>query len=192
MRLFHVSEECNIEMFQPRLPSRMDIDQTKGLVWAINEQCLPNFLTPRDCPRVTYYATDRSNVVDRIRFFSSPYIQHAVVIESKWFSIMKNTVLYLYEFDESDFCLQDEVAGYYVSEKEQIPINKIIVPDLFLELFKRNIELRIIPNLRDISEEVKKSTLNWSLCRMGNAEKGERNINGHILCEGRDTILGGL
>ncbi|WP_408632547.1 DUF6886 family protein [Mobilitalea sibirica] len=33
---------------------RLDIDNSKGLVWAITEQCLPNFLTPRDCPRVSH------------------------------------------------------------------------------------------------------------------------------------------
>lgn len=43
MRLFHVSEESDIQVFQPRLPTRTDLDLTKGLVWAIDEKCLPNF-----------------------------------------------------------------------------------------------------------------------------------------------------
>ncbi|EQB87651.1 hypothetical protein M918_08130 [Clostridium sp. BL8] len=51
MRLFHVSEESNIKIFQPRIPYRDDLDKRKGLVWAINERCLPNFLTPRDCSK---------------------------------------------------------------------------------------------------------------------------------------------
>ena len=54
MRLFHVSEEENIEVFEPRLPNRNDLDKNVGLVWAIDEARLPNFLTPRDCPRITY------------------------------------------------------------------------------------------------------------------------------------------
>lgn len=54
MRLFHVSEEANIEVFNPRIPARKDLDQSVGLVWAIDEKRLPNFLTPRDCPRVAY------------------------------------------------------------------------------------------------------------------------------------------
>ncbi|TAH63444.1 MAG: hypothetical protein EWM47_13620, partial [Anaerolineaceae bacterium] len=166
MRLFHVSEESNIEIFEPRKPLRTDIDNSKGLVWAINEQCLSNFLTPRDCPRVTYYYTDRSSDDDKSRFFSSPDVQHVVVIESKWFETMKNTTLYLYEFDPSDFVLQDETAGYYVSDKKQKSINKIIISDIFKELFDRKVEIRIIPNLWDLAEDIKKSTLNWSLCRM--------------------------
>lgn len=53
MRLFHVSEESNIEFFNPSIPTRTDLDNYIGFVWAINENCLPNFLTPRNCPRVS-------------------------------------------------------------------------------------------------------------------------------------------
>lgn len=170
MRLFHVSEESNIEVFKPRIPARADMDKARGLVWAINEQCLPNFLTPRDCPRVAYYSTERSSKEDKSRFFSGADIRHVVAIENKWLEVMKNTTLYLYEFDSEDFILQDEIAGYYVSDKEQIPINKIVVYDIFKEIFNRKVELRLIPNLWGLAEEVKNSTLNWSLCRMGNAQ----------------------
>lgn len=55
MRLFHVSEEENIKILEPRLPNRNALDKTFGLVWAIDEERLPNFLTPRDCPRVAYH-----------------------------------------------------------------------------------------------------------------------------------------
>ena len=36
MRLFHVSEESGIRVFEPRIPLRKDLDQTVGLVWAID------------------------------------------------------------------------------------------------------------------------------------------------------------
>jgi len=170
MRLFHVSEENNIEVFKPRIPYRKDIDNSKGLVWAITESCLPNFLTPRDCPRVTYYSTDKSSIEDKERFFSLSSCHHVVAIEHKWFKIMQNTALYLYEFDTSNFYLQDEIAGYYTSKNTEVPINKFIITDLFEELFKRNIELRVIDNLWELSNNVKKSSLNWSMCRMGNAK----------------------
>ncbi len=55
MRLFHVSEEGNIDIFNPRIPEREDLDKRVGLVWAIDEKHLANFLTPRNCPRVTYH-----------------------------------------------------------------------------------------------------------------------------------------
>lgn len=68
MRLFHISEESNIEIFNPRIPTRCDLDQSVGLVWAINERCLPNFLTPRDCPRITYHISKNTSEEDIRRY----------------------------------------------------------------------------------------------------------------------------
>jgi len=69
MRVFHVSEEADILTFEPRIPDRNDLDKSKGLVWAITEQCLPNFLTPRDCPRVAFHAAETTTQDDIARFF---------------------------------------------------------------------------------------------------------------------------
>ena len=160
MRLFHVSEESDIQVFAPRLPKRKDLNPNIGLIWAIDEARLPNFLTPRNCPRVTYHTNAGTTDADRQRFFSSSGISHAVVIEREWFPIMKNTTLYLYEFDPTDFVLQDSVAGYYTAVTPQYPIKKHMLTDLFGELLKRNVEVRIIDNLWDIADAVKASTLN--------------------------------
>ncbi|SFJ58730.1 MULTISPECIES: DUF6886 family protein [unclassified Bacillus (in: firmicutes)] len=170
MRIFHVSEENHIQVFYPRIPTREDLDPTKGLVWAINDQCLPNFLTPRNCPRVCYHVGPNTSEIDKQTYISSKSCSHVVVIENRWFETMKNTKLYLYEFDTKQFTLQDENAGYYVSETSQIPIAKLEVVDLFEELFKRNVELRLVNNLWDIFDEIQKTTLNWSMCRMGFAQ----------------------
>ncbi len=169
MRLFHVSEETDIRIFEPRLPTRKELDPDVGLVWAIDEARLPNFLTPRDCPRVAYHVGVHTSEEDRRRFFSSAGAAHAVVIEGKWFSVMQNTTLYLYEFDPKEFELQDSVAGYYVAKTTQKPIGKTIVTDLFAELVRRQVELRIVDNLWDIADAVMASTLNWSLCRVADA-----------------------
>lgn len=72
MRLFHVSEEPDITVFEPRLPKRADLDPAVGLVWAIDEARLPNFLTPRDCPRVTYHIGSKTTEAGRKLFFSPP------------------------------------------------------------------------------------------------------------------------
>ena len=81
MRIFHVSEEADIAVFEPRRPTRTDLDQNVGLVWAIDEARLPNYLTPRDCPRVTYHVGSGTTMADRRRFFSCSTVQHALVIE---------------------------------------------------------------------------------------------------------------
>lgn len=170
MRLFHASEEPDITVFHPRLPPRRDLDPTVGLVWAIDEEHLPNFLTPRDCPRVTFHIRPETKEDDRRRFFSSDTVRHAVIIEHDWFDRMRSTTLYLYEFAPTGFVMQDEIAGYYVARSTQTPIARHIIDDLPGALIARGVELRIIDNLRRIADDVKSSTLGWSLCRMANAK----------------------
>ena len=107
------------------------------------------------------------------KYFSSPQQSHVIIIESDWYDRMKNTTLFVYEFDPKDFELQDDIAGYYVAKTTQIPIAKHKICDLFSELTLRNVEIRIVNNLWNIADQVKQSTLNWSLCRMKYAKPKE-------------------
>jgi len=170
MRLFHVSEEANISIFKPRKPLRDDLDKELGLVWALNERCLPNYFTPRDCPRVTYHAAEHTTGEDIDRFFSS-HSRHCVAIEHAWYEKMRKTRLFLYEFDPANFYLQDLCAGYYVSEQVERPISVTAVDNLFDALFDRGVEVRILDRLWPLADAVKESTLYWSLCRMRNANR---------------------
>jgi hypothetical protein len=169
MRLFHVSEEPDIARFAPRIPARDDLDKSKGLVWAIDERRLPNFFTPRECPRVTYHVGEQTGGEDVARFFSSSR-RHAVAIEHAWFERMRATTLHIYEFDPANFTLQDACAGYYVSERTETPIGKTRIDDLFGALFQRGIEVRLVNNLWLLRDAVVNSTLNYSICDMWNAQ----------------------
>ena len=168
MKLFHVSEESNIVQFVPRIPYRKDMDQSKGLVWSLTELALPNWLTPRDCPRIGYRSDDKTTQEDILKFFSSSS-RHCVAIENDWHVKMLETTLYIYEFDITNFYF-DDCAGFYVSEQTEIPVSVIKYENLYDELFKRNIEVRILNNLWELGKAVQKSSLKWSLCRMGNAK----------------------
>jgi hypothetical protein len=169
MRLFHVSEEPNISIFEPRSPERDDLDKNNKLVWTISEDRTMNYLTPRDCPRVTFYADKNSNKIDIERFMGTGKINAVIAIEQNWFHKMLDTSLYIYEFNTNNFTLQDETAGYYVSSKPELPINVRRVDDIFSELFKYNVELRVLPNLWGLSDAVSGSSLGFSICRMRNA-----------------------
>lgn len=72
MCLYHVNEEPNIQVFKPRLPEHKDLDQNIGLVWALDEARLPNFITLRDCPRVAYPVNCQTTDVDKQRFLHHP------------------------------------------------------------------------------------------------------------------------
>ena len=105
MRLFHVSEEADIRRFEPRRPTRVDLDPKTGLVWAIDEKHLPNFLAPRDCPRVAYSVREDTTPEDRERFFTSKNATYALILEHGWLNALRSTTLYLYEFDPAGFIL---------------------------------------------------------------------------------------
>ena len=165
MRLFHVSEEADIKIFEPRKPTRKDLDPDTSLVWALCERTIPNFLTPRNCPRVTYHISEKTSAIDIAKYLPTG-ASHSVIIEEGWLERMRSTTLYIYEFDSRDFYLQDETAGYYVSEKAQTPKDTIIINDLIGELHRRGVILRTVHNLWDISEEIRKTSFNWSICRM--------------------------
>lgn len=170
MRLFHASEEPEIAVFHPRRPARGDLDPDAWLVWAVNEECLPNYLTPRDCPRVTFHVGPETAAGDVEKFFPSPGCRHVVAIERKWLPVMRETVLYLYEFDASGFALQDEVAGYYVSTRTEVPVARTRIADLPGALAERGVELRVLDSLWALNDEVQASTLRWSMCRMRGAQ----------------------
>lgn len=178
MKLYHVSEEGDIVRFDPRPPSRADLDPAVGLVWAIDGERLPNYLTPRDCPRVTYHVSPETTAEDRERFFTSRTASHAVVIEGAWLERMVHTTLYLYEFDPAGFALQDAAAGYYVSREVQRPVAVHVCTDLLGELVRRGVEVRLTDRLWDMAEAVQRSSLNWSLCRMANAQPPEERAKG--------------
>lgn len=167
-RLFHVSEESNISVFHPRTPLRRDMDASVPLVWAISENRLMNFLTPRDCPRVCFHKTEKTKESD-LSFFSSPDTDSVLAIESGWFERMKKVKLFIYEFNPENFVLQDACAGYYVSRKSETPVSVIEVDDVFSLLFTLKTEIRILDNLWPLAEKVMNTTLDWSLCRMKNA-----------------------
>jgi hypothetical protein len=169
MRIFHVSEEGDINVFNPRTPSRIDLDNNINLVWAIREERLVNFLTPRDCPRVTFYARGDSKKSDIEKYIGKGNVNAVIAIEHGWFEKVLNTTLYLYEFDTTNFVLQDDIAGYYVSTKAEVPIRVIKVENIFSALFEYNIEFRIVPNLWNIFDDIVASTLGYSMCRMRNA-----------------------
>jgi hypothetical protein len=51
-----------------------------------------------------------------------------------------------------------------------LPFSIIKYENLYEELFKRNVEVKILNNLWELGEAIKKSSLQWSLCRMVNAK----------------------
>ena len=169
-RLYHISEESGIKVFHPR-PSPSFYDAIKGdVVFAISDKMLHNYLLPRNCPRVTYYTSPATSKEDKDKFFGSSKAGFIINVEEEWIEKIKNTVIYKYEFSPDNFILLDEIAGYYVSYEKEIAIDTVPVTNISGELISRNAELRCFPSLMNLAEEVKNSTLNFSMIRMKNCK----------------------
>ncbi len=161
--LFHVSEESGIDRFEPRPSPYAD----EPVVRAVDADRLRNYLLPRECPRVTYYAGPETTATDVERFLgSSPAV---IAVESAWLERVRSCRVYGYHLPPETFECMDECAGYFVSRRPVVPTRVEVVEDLVAALLGRGVELRFVPNLWPLRDAVVSSTLWFSLIRMRNA-----------------------
>ena len=174
--MFHVSERPDIEVFEPRLPPSPGSGAVAPVVWAIDEPRLPNYLLPRECPRVAFRALASSSAGHRERFLGSGATQHVVAIESRWFERASTTSLWVYEFSHEAFVCADAIAGYFVSVVPVVPLGCRNVECPLSELVGRGVELRVVPDLSALASAVASSTLGFSCIRMRNASSGQNAL----------------
>lgn len=172
-RLFHVSDRGGIARFEPRPPPSRDAGVADDVVWAISETLLHNYLLPRDCPRVTFYAGPATSLADAERFFVGTTATYVVAIESTWFERVQSARLWLYEMPPEKFTCCDAGAGYFISRESVIPAAVMEISDILAALTARDVELRVMPSLWRLRDAVYASTLAFSLIRMRNARDRE-------------------
>lgn len=141
----------------------------RPVVWSIEERLLHNYLLPRDCPRVTFYALPDSDPADVARLMGQTAARYVVAVESGWLAAIRETALYLYELPSAGFRELDRGAGYFVCESAVAPLSVRLVDDLLGELVARDVELRITPSLWSLCDAVLASTFQFSFIRMRNA-----------------------
>ena len=171
MRLFHVSEEPGIERFQPRAhPTHPHLDPG---VWAVDEEHLRNYLLPRDCPRVTFYALQTTSLSDIETYLDGDPLKAVVSVEEGWLERIEGATLYLYEMPAATFEVYDEGAGHFRSEAPIVPQDVLEVKDLPQMIIGRGAEFRPLPLLWPLFDLIVPSTLQFSMIRMRNANPRE-------------------
>ena len=161
--LFHVSEQAGIELFEPRWSEIAG----QTVVWAIDEERLRNYLVPRECPRVTYYAGPQTVSADVEQFLGQSCA--VVAVESGWFERLRSCHLFCYHLPPDSFECIDECAGYFVSRLPVVPERVEVFSDVIGSLLERSVELRFVPSLWPLRDAVIASTLQFSMIRMRNA-----------------------
>ena len=169
-KLYHISEERNIEKFHPRI-SKKQWNYEK-YVWAIEEEKLHNYLLPRECPRICVgleKLTIHSNWLDTFPIENQKAI---IFISDDWKGKVQNCKLFKYEFDKGNFKLIDKIAGYYVSRKIETPIRKIEIKNCQQELINSNVKLIILERRKmlEIKEKVVSEFEDFSIIRWNNLE----------------------
>ena len=161
MKLFHVSETPGIAVFEPRPAS----DGTLK-VWAIERRTLSNYLLPRDCPRVCFRRGSATAPAELALLDGADAI---IAIETAWLQRVQATTLFVYELPTEGFALEDENAGYWTSREAAIPIGCATVTDLPARLAEADARLTVRDSLWPLHDQVRDSTLAFSMIRMRNA-----------------------
>jgi hypothetical protein len=164
--VYHVSEASNIEVFQPRVPPTSAAGTQSPVVWAVDRSYLPNYLVPRECPRVTFQRTSASSKPDEERLLGFGEASHVVAIESAWYQTALGSTIWVYEFSPGSFACADATAGYFVSPLAVSPVGRRQVMNPLVEIVRMGVELRVVPSLLALAKEVVSSSLAFSCIRM--------------------------
>jgi hypothetical protein len=170
IKLYHISDKAGIKRFDPRPAPSKSAKQEGRMVWAIDYAHLHNYLLPRNCPRVTFYADKNSKRKDIEKLMAGASAKHVIAIETRWLPKIQKQCLYQYEFESKDFTLVDKIAGYWISRKSVVPIAEKKIDNILFALLKQDVELRIMPSLWKLREAVINSTLAYSIIRMNKAQ----------------------
>lgn len=166
-RLFHVSDDFGIERFAPRPSPSTDAGVIGTAVWALAEPFLPNYLLPRDCPRICYCAVERTTPEDRERFLGAA--SRVVAFEADWLDRVRTGKLALYEMPPETFVDAHQEAGYWISRESVTPRRMTILDDVLGSLVATGVEVRVLQDFWPLADAVAESSLRFSIIRKRNA-----------------------
>lgn len=166
-RLFHLSDDFEINEFRPR-PVRKEVwGDLKDSVWTVNQEKLQNFMLPRNCPRVCWRLNAETSGEDKEYFESFGDQQSLIFVQKEYIDMVNHGKLMMYEFNNDNFYLVDDCAGYYVSHEVEVPTQRIMITDLNEWLDNLNAKLIYVDDLREYASESVRRTYDFSNIRMG-------------------------
>jgi hypothetical protein len=169
--LWHVSEDPSIVRFAPHVSATAE--ETEPLVWAVDTRHLPFYWFPRQCPRGTFWADSKTDPRDAERLLGNATRVHA--IEQAWLDRMHGAQVFAYRLPHQTFEPHPSVGGYWLSRAGVEPLAVEPLGDLVARHEQAGIELRVVPNLWPLWDEVVASTLEFSGMRLRNAQPAPAN-----------------
>ena len=174
MRLFHFSDNPDIDIFIPR-PVRVLVERPLGmqwlngpLVWAIDDAHEAMYLFPRECPRVLLWTTPETTPEDYEHWWQGSCSRVLAYIETAWLERVQTETIYRYEMPSATFADIGD-AGMWVSKVAVKPLRLKALSNLPQEHRARDVELRVLENLLPL-KGVWNSSLHASGIRLRNAQ----------------------
>lgn len=167
--LYHASEDGGIQCFEPRPPKEAEWVSLGNVVWGIDHERLPNYLLPRECPRICFAPGPDSCPEDIERLMGPVVPSRIIAIEASWLDRALRTPLYLYELPADSFRPVDANAGYHVSSEAVTPHTVRLIDSPLEERRRRSVEVRVLPSLWPLRDAVVRSSLQFSCIRLRNA-----------------------
>lgn len=162
--MFHVTDAGPLSSMSPRPSPPGTAYEGRPWVWALDEAHLPNYLLPRQCPRVCWRA---SHLTHRLLGSASSRV---IAIEHHWARQLLHAGLDVHELAPTGFTVLDEQAGYWVADHE-VPVLQVRhVEDCFSALAEHDVELRLVPSLWPYMDVVIEHAPEYSGIRLRNAE----------------------
>jgi hypothetical protein len=164
--LWHVSHDPAIARFEPRADEAHD--SSEALVWAIDDEHVPAYWFPRDCPRGTFWAVPSTSDDDVERFLTGDRSRRVHALQADWLAAFRSARLHAYRLPPETFERYERAAGYWVSRSPVEPTGVVELGDLFDRHAAAGIELRVVPDLTALWQRVIASTLEFSGIRLRN------------------------
>src|SRR5437773_3344280 len=99
--LFHFSEDPAIGIFRPHVPPTNPT--AEPMVWVIDAEYAPLYWFPRDCPRVTFWASPETPAEAVERCFLGTTARRVHAIECAWLERVRVAQVYAYRFSPEPF-----------------------------------------------------------------------------------------
>jgi hypothetical protein len=164
--LWHVSEDGGITLFEPR--ANAEHDSPEALVWAIDDDHVPAYWFPRECPRGTFWAVESTGEDDVERFLTGDRSRRVHAIQADWLRRFRAARVFAYRLPVDTFEPYGRAAGYWVSRVAVEPLEVAPLGDLLERHAEAGIELRIVPDLHALWQRVIASSLEFSGIRLRN------------------------
>jgi hypothetical protein len=165
-RLWHVSDDPAIARFEPRAVEGHD--SPEALVWAIDDAHVPAYWFPRECPRGTFWAVESTSNDDVERFLTGDRSRRVHALQADWLEAFRAARLWAYRLPAVTFERYARAGGYWVSREAVEPEGVEELGDLLTRHATAGIELRVVPDLAPLWEQVIGSTLEFSGIRLRN------------------------